>query len=39
MAENRHLRLPLGSNIAGQVDVEEVARWAGNIHDVVIARD
>lgn len=29
-----------GSNIAGQVDVEEVARWAGKtIHDVVIARD
>lgn len=29
-----------GSNIAGVVDVEEVARWAGeNIDDVVIARD
>lgn len=29
-----------GSNIAGQVDVEEVARWAGKtIHDVVVSRD
>jgi len=29
-----------GSNIAGVVDVEEVARWAGeNIEDVVISRD
>ena len=29
-----------GSNIAGTVDVEEVARWAGkNIDDVVVSRD
>jgi len=29
-----------GSNIAGMVDVEEVARWAGaNLKDVVVARD
>ena len=29
-----------GSNIAGTVDVEEVARWAGkNIEDVVVSRD
>ncbi|MGD0382922.1 MAG: CoB--CoM heterodisulfide reductase iron-sulfur subunit A family protein [Thermoguttaceae bacterium] len=29
-----------GSNIAGMVDVEEVARWAGkNIKDVVVSRD
>ncbi len=29
-----------GSNIAGTVDVEEVARWAGeNIKDVVVAKD
>ena len=29
-----------GSNIAGTVDVEEVARWAGkNIKDVVVSRD
>jgi heterodisulfide reductase subunit A2 len=29
-----------GSNIAGKVDVEEVARWAGeNLEDVTIARD
>jgi heterodisulfide reductase subunit A len=29
-----------GSNIAGTVDVEDVARWAGeNIEDVVVARD
>ena len=29
-----------GSNIAGTVDVEEVARWAGkNVKDVVISRD
>jgi heterodisulfide reductase subunit A2 len=29
-----------GSNIAGMVDVEEVARWAGkNIKDVAVARD
>ena len=29
-----------GSNIAGTVDVEEVARWAGeNLHDVAVARD
>ena len=29
-----------GSNIAGTVDVEEVARWAGkNVDDVVISRD
>jgi heterodisulfide reductase subunit A len=29
-----------GSNIAGSVDVEEVARWAGkNLADVVVARD
>jgi heterodisulfide reductase subunit A2 len=29
-----------GSNIAGMVDVEEVARWAGkNIEDVVVSRD
>ena len=29
-----------GSNIAGTVDVEEVARWAGeNIKDVAVARD
>ncbi len=29
-----------GSNIAGKVDVEEVAKWAGeNIDDVVVARD
>jgi heterodisulfide reductase subunit A2 len=29
-----------GSNIAGMVDVEEVARWAGkNINDVVVAKD
>jgi heterodisulfide reductase subunit A len=29
-----------GSNIAGTVDVEEVARWAGkNIQDVVVSRD
>ena len=29
-----------GSNIAGTVDVEEVARWAGkNIKDVVVSKD
>lgn len=29
-----------GSNIAGMVDVEDVARWAGeNLPDVVVARD
>ena len=29
-----------GSNIAGTVDVEEVARWAGkNVQDVVVSRD
>jgi len=29
-----------GSNIAGMIDVEEVARWAGqNIKDVVVSRD
>ncbi|MBN2218524.1 MAG: CoB--CoM heterodisulfide reductase iron-sulfur subunit A family protein [Pirellulales bacterium] len=29
-----------GSNIAGTVDVEEVARWAGkNIDDVIVAKD
>jgi heterodisulfide reductase subunit A len=29
-----------GSNIAGMVDVEEVARWAGqNIRDVAVSRD
>lgn len=29
-----------GSNIAGKVDVEEVARWAGeNVKDVTVARD
>jgi heterodisulfide reductase subunit A len=29
-----------GSNIAGMVDVEEVARWAGaNLKDVVVSRD
>ncbi len=29
-----------GSNIAGMVDVEEVARWAGaNLKDVAVARD
>ncbi len=29
-----------GSNIAGMVDVEEVARWAGkNIKDVAVSRD
>ena len=29
-----------GSNIAGTVDVEEVARWAGeNIKDVAVAQD
>ena len=29
-----------GSNIAGTVDVEEVARWAGkNIDDAVVSRD
>ena len=29
-----------GSNIAGTIDVEEVARWAGkNIKDVVVAKD
>jgi heterodisulfide reductase subunit A len=29
-----------GSNIAGMVDVEEVAKWAGkNIKDVVVSRD
>jgi heterodisulfide reductase subunit A len=29
-----------GSNIAGMVDVEDVARWAGkNLQDVVVARD
>ena len=29
-----------GSNIAGTVDVEEVARWAGeNVKDVAISRD
>ncbi|MGA2033814.1 MAG: CoB--CoM heterodisulfide reductase iron-sulfur subunit A family protein [Thermoguttaceae bacterium] len=29
-----------GSNIAGTVDVQEVARWAGkNIEDVVVSRD
>ena len=29
-----------GSNIAGTVDVEEVARWAGkNVQDVAISRD
>ncbi|MGA9533789.1 MAG: CoB--CoM heterodisulfide reductase iron-sulfur subunit A family protein [Anaerolineales bacterium] len=29
-----------GSNIAGKVDVEEVARWAGEtLEDVVVARD
>lgn len=28
-----------GSNIAGVVDVEEVARWAGGLPTVVIARD
>ena len=29
-----------GSNIAGTVDVEEVARWAGkNLEDVVVSRD
>jgi len=29
-----------GSNIAGTVDVEEVARWAGqNLKDVVVSRD
>ena len=29
-----------GSNIAGTVDVEEVARWAGkNLDDVVVSRD
>ena len=29
-----------GSNIAGKVDVEEVARWAGeNVKDVVVSRD
>ena len=28
-----------GSNIAGMVDVEEVARWAGkNIKDVVVSQ-
>ena len=29
-----------GSNIAGKVDVEEVAKWAGaNCTDVVVSRD
>ena len=29
-----------GSNIAGTVDVEEVANWAGeNLKDVVVSRD
>jgi len=29
-----------GSNIAATVDVEEVARWAGeNLDDVVVSRD
>jgi heterodisulfide reductase subunit A len=29
-----------GSNIAGKVDVEEVAKWAGkNVKDVVVSRD
>ena len=28
-----------GSNIAGVVDVEEVARWAAELPDVVVARD
>ena len=29
-----------GSNIAGKVDVEEVAKWAGaNVEDVTVSRD
>ena len=29
-----------GSNIAGTVDVEEVAKWAGeNLQDVVVSKD
>ena len=29
-----------GSNIAGTIDVEEVARWAGkNVKDVVVSKD
>ncbi len=28
-----------GSNIAGKVDVEEVARWAGDLEGVVVSRD